>query len=65
MPTSDMFQRKIDKLFNGMPNIFSIADGILIVGFDELDRDYDATLDKVLRIWRQTNLMLNSDKCLF
>ena len=30
----DMFQKKIDKLFHGMPNVFSIGDNILFAGFD-------------------------------
>ena len=30
-----MFQKKKDELFTGMPNIFTIFDGILIAGFDE------------------------------
>ena len=54
-PAGDIFQKKIEKLFNGMANIFSIADDILIVGFDELGRDHDATLDTLLRIYRQAN----------
>ena len=49
-PVHDMFQKKIDELFRNMPNVFSIADYILIAGFDEQDRDHDVTLDKVLRV---------------
>ena len=44
--------------------MFAIA-VILIAGFDHMGRDYDATLNKVLRICRQANLKLNKDKCLF
>ena len=47
-----------------MPYVFSIDD-ILIAGFDELGRDHNATLEKVLRICRQANLNFNKDKCLF
>ena len=47
-----MLQKKIDKHFNRMPNIFDIAD-VLTAGFDELGSKHDATLDKVLRIRRQ------------
>ena len=39
-----MFQRKIDELFIGIPNVFGIADDILIVGFDEQGKDHDETL---------------------
>ena len=31
----DMFQKKIDELLSGMSNVFSIADNILIRGFDQ------------------------------
>ena len=64
-PASDMFQKKIDELFSGIPNVFSIADEILISDFDEQGRDHDATLDKVLRVCMQANMKLNKDKCLF
>ena len=64
-PTGDMFQRKIDKLFQGLSNVFGIADDILITGFDDIYRDHIVTLEKVLRICRQTSLKLNKDKCLF
>ena len=60
-----MLQRKIDELFQGLPNVFGIADDILIAEFDDLGRDHDAILDKVLRIYRQANQKLNKDKCLF
>ena len=48
-----------------MPNVFGIADAILIAGFDELGIDHDVTSDKVLRICRQVNLKHNKDKCVF
>ena len=59
-----MFQKKIEKLLHGIPDICSIADDILIPCFDEQGRDDAVMLDKVLRICR-TNLKLNRDKCLF
>ena len=42
-----MFQKKIDKLFGIMSNIFGIAD-ILIAGFDEQAKDHDEMLEKLL-----------------
>ena len=63
-PASDMFQKKIDKPFNGMFNVCSILDDILISGFDELGRDHDMTLDKVLRICKQANMKVSRDNCL-
>ena len=44
---------------------FGIADDILIAVFNDISREHDATLSKVLRICRQANLKLNKDKCLF
>ena len=40
--------QKIDELFSGMPNVFGIADDILIAGFDK--QDHDETLGKVLQV---------------
>ena len=31
-PTGDMFQEKIDEIFKKLPNVFGIADDILVVG---------------------------------
>ena len=59
-----MFQRKIDELFQGLPNVLAFVDDIFIAGFNDMCRDHDAILNKVLRIYRQANLKLNKDKCL-
>ena len=61
----DMFQKKVDKLFCSMLNVFGIAKDILLAGFDKQGKDHDETLDKLLRVCRQANLKLNKDKCLF
>ena len=45
-----MFQKKIDILFSDMPNLFSIADDILIAGLNEWGNDHDETLRKVLQV---------------
>ena len=63
-PPGDLFQRKIDMLFQGLPNVFGIADDVLITGCN-MARDHDATLNTLLRICRQASLKLNKDKCLF
>ena len=49
-PTGDMFQKKIDELFNDIPNGFGIGDDILIAGFDTDGRNHDIRLEQVL--WR-------------
>ena len=58
---TDMFLRKIGELFLGLPNVFVIADDILIAGLDDQGKDHDATLDKVLRICMKANLNLNRE----
>ena len=48
-PSGDMFQQKIDEIFNDMPNVFGIADDILVVGYDNDGRDHYKTVQKVLQ----------------
>ena len=45
-PTGDMFQRKTDEIFKGLPNVFVIADDVLVVGYDSDSKDHDNTLKK-------------------
>ena len=45
----DMFQCKIDEIFNNMPNVFSIADDILVIGYDKDGVDLDEAVYKVLK----------------
>ena len=42
-----------------MPDVFSVADDILITSFDEWGIDHDETLEKVFWVCRQANLKLN------
>ena len=39
-----MFQRKIDKIFKDLHNVFGIADDILVVVYDWDGKDHDETL---------------------
>ena len=48
VPLGDMFQCKIDKIFSAMPNIFGIADDILVVGYDENGAYHDAAVHNML-----------------
>ena len=63
-PTGDMFQRKIDKISEELPNVYGIADDILVVGYEADGKDYDKTLQRMPQICRQVYLKLNKDKCL-
>ena len=58
-----MFQYKINKIFNDMPNIFGIADDILVIGYDEDGKDHDEAVYNVLRQCKEVNLKLNKDNC--
>ena len=57
-----MFQRKIDKTFKELPNEFSIADKILVVGYKADGKDHEKTVQRVLQICRQVNLKFNKEK---
>ena len=61
----DMFQCKIDKIFNNMPNVFGIADDILVIGHNEDGADHDEVVYKVLKQCQDVNLKLNKEKCHF
>ena len=39
-----MFQQKISEIFTDLPNVFVVADHILILGYDPDNRDYDRPL---------------------
>ena len=64
-PAGDMFTKKRGEVFSVMPNVFNIADDILIAYFDAQGRNHSEMLDKILRVCRQENLKCNKDKCLF
>ena len=58
----DMFQHKIDKIFNDMPNVFGIADDISVIGYDKDGADHDEAVYKVLKQCQDVNLKLNKEK---
>ena len=60
-----MFQKKIIKIFKGLPNVFGIADDILIVGSNADGRDHDRILRQVMQVCHQENLKLNNNNCHF
>ena len=59
----NMFQCKIEGIFNDMPNVFSIADDTLVIGYNETD--HDEAVCSMLRQCQEVNLKLNEDKCHF
>ena len=58
-----MFQRKMNEIFKDIPNVFGIADDILVAGYETDGKDHDEKLQRVLQRCRQVNLKLNKDKC--
>ena len=48
-----------------MPNVFGIADGILVIGYDKDGADHDEAVYNELRCCQDVNLELNKEKCHF
>ena len=61
-PAGDMFQCKIDEIFNDMLNVFGIADDILVIGYDKDGADRNEAVYKVLKLCQDVNLKLNKEK---
>ena len=40
-PAGDMFQRRIDKIFKDLPNVFGIIYDILVAGYEDDRKDHD------------------------
>ena len=64
-PLGNMFQCKIDEIFNDIPNVFGVADDILVIGYGKDGTDNNVAVYKVLRQCRDVNLKLNKEKCHF
>ena len=58
----DEFQRAIDNTFQDIPNVFGIADDLIVVGFSEDGHDHDQALHAVLQRARDKGPRLNPDK---
>ena len=65
VPAGNMFQHEIDETFNDIPNVFGIADDILVIGYDKDRTDHDKTVNKVLKHSQDVNLKLSKKKCHF
>ena len=61
----NMFQRKINEIFNDISNVFGIADDILLIGYDKDEADHNKAVYNVLSQCQNVNLKLNKDKCHF
>ena len=65
VPVGNMFQCKIDKIFNDMPNVFGIADNILVIGDEKDGADHDEAVYTVLRQYQDVNLKLKKKQVSF
>ena len=61
--SSDVYQYKVDKIFEDIAQCEGIADHIVIFGYD--DSDHDTTLYAVLDRARDVGMKFNPDKCAF
>ena len=53
-PAGNTYQRKIDEIFNDMPNIFGITNDILVVSYHDDGRDHNNTVQKVLQTCKRS-----------
>ena len=58
-----MYQGKIDEIFKELPNVFGIANDILVVGFDDDGGDHEKHTPMSATNRTKVNLKLNKDKC--
>ena len=61
--SSNVYQYKVDEIFQDIPQCVGIADEIIIFGYG--DSDHDATLYSVLDRARDVGMHFNPDKCIF
>ena len=61
--SSDVYQFKIDEIFEDISQCVGIADDIVIFGYD--DHDHDKTLYTVLDRAHKVGMKFNPDKCTF
>ena len=59
---ADVFQRKLDTIFGGLPQIACIADDIIVVGYKKDHSDHDEAFCKLLHTAQKNNVKLNYDK---
>ena len=61
--SQDVFQRKLDEIYRGIPNVAGIADDIIITGSTK--EEHDQAFLNMLNATRKNNVSLNSDKLQF
>ena len=56
VPVGNMFQGKFDEIFNDIPNVYGIADDILVIGYDKDGADHDKAVYSVLKRCQDVNV---------
>ena len=62
---SDVYQYKVDEIFEDIPQCVGIAVDIVIFGYGDHDHDHDQTLYSVLDRACDVAMRFNPDKCIF
>ena len=57
---SDIFQKKLDSIYSGLPGVTGIADDMVIYGKTKQERNQNFL--RFLEVTRKNNLWLNKDK---
>ena len=60
--SGDAFQRKLDTIYNPLPNVIGIADDLIIWGNKGDGSDHDEALTKFLQTTKENGLKINIDK---
>ena len=63
MISQDVFQQKLDSIFNSIPNVSGIADDLIVAGATE--EEHDAAFTKLMETARKNNVRFNSSKLQF
>ena len=57
----DVFQKKVDQTFEGLPGVVAIIDDIVVFG--KTEAEHDEHLDNVMKRTQEVGLCLNPDIC--
>ena len=60
--SGDAFQRKLDTIYNLLPNVIGITDDLIIWGNKDDGSDHDEALTKFLQTTKENGLKINIDK---
>ena len=59
---SDVLQRKLDSIFLNLENLMIVANDIMIICYEEDERDHDKAFTQLLETMKKYNIKLNFNK---